>query len=398
MQWNGTAVSLFYSVKNITKLTKNFYLTVPISYIYSMEKENSTINEGSPAAKKIQLKGLTLDELKKYFAEIGEPRFRGEQLFNWMYNHLVDDFFLVNNFPNNVRQTLADNCEINALKFVTSEVSPTTGTKKYLFETAEGNKIESVIIPEEGRTTLCVSTQVGCPLDCKFCSTGLMGYKKNLTSGEIFDQYALAARDYGKDKITNIVFMGMGEPLLNYDATVKTLKIFSDELSKSVSLKKITVSTAGIAPRIMDLANSGLRIKIALSIHSCFDEIRTTLMPINEKYSFKQNIDAVRYYARKTGTRITFEYIMLKGLNDRDEDLNALKRLCSEIPSKINVIPFNSLAHMNPQGISAVLESSSPERIEEFVQELRNKNITVTVRYTQGEDIAAACGQLAIKS
>ncbi len=363
-----------------------------------MEKEDLTINEGSPAAKKIQLKGLTLDELKKYFSEIGEPRFRGEQLFNWMYNHLVDDFFLVNNFPNNVRQILADNCEINALKFVTSEVSPTTGTKKYLFETTEGNKIESVIIPEEGRTTLCVSTQVGCPLDCKFCATGLMGYKKNLTSGEIFDQYALAARDYGKDKITNIVFMGMGEPLLNYDATVKTLKIFSDELSKSVSLKKITVSTAGIAPRIVDLANSGLKVKIALSIHSCFDEIRTTLMPINEKYPFKQNIDAVRYYARKTGTRITFEYVMLKGLNDRDEDLNALKRLCSEIPSKINVIPFNSLAHMNPQGISAVLESSSPERIEEFVQELRNKNITVTVRYTQGEDIAAACGQLAIKS
>ena len=363
-----------------------------------MEKEELTTKGSSPAANKILLKGQTIDELKKYFSEIGEPRFRGEQLFNWMYNHLVDDFFLVNNFPKNVRQTLADNCEINALKFVTSEVSPVTGTKKYLFETAEGNTIESVIIPEEGRTTLCVSTQVGCPLDCKFCATGLMGYKKNLASGEIFDQYALAARDYGKDKITNIVFMGMGEPLLNYDATVKTLKIFSDELAKSISFKKITVSTAGIAPRIIDLANSGLRVKIALSIHSCFDEIRTTLMPINDKYPFKQNIDAVRYYARKTGTRITFEYVMLKGLNDRDEDLAALKRLCSEIPSKINVIPFNSLAHMNPQGMSAVLESSPQERINEFVQELRNKNITVTVRYTQGEDIAAACGQLAIKS
>ncbi len=363
-----------------------------------MEKEDLTIKESSPTAKKIQLKGLTLEELKKYFAEIGEPRFRGEQLFNWMYNHLVDDFFLVNNFPKNVRQILADNCEINALKLVTSETSPLTGTKKYLFETAEGNKIESVIIPDEGRTTLCVSTQVGCPLDCKFCATGLMGYKKNLTSGEIFDQYALATRDYGKDKITNIVFMGMGEPLLNYDATVKTLQIFGEELTKSISLKKVTVSTAGIAPRIVDLANSGLKVKIALSIHSCFDEMRTTLMPINEKYSFKQNTDAVRYYARKTGTRITFEYVMLKGINDRDEDLAALKRLCSEIPSKINVIPFNSLAHMNPQGLSAVLESSSRERIEEFVEELRNKNITVTVRYTQGEDIAAACGQLAIKN
>ena len=361
-----------------------------------MEKEDSAIKESNPVSKKLQLKGLTLDELKKYFSEIGEPRFRGEQLFNWMYNHLVDDFFLVNNFPKNVRQILTDNCEINALKYVTSETSPVTGTKKYIFETAEGNKIESVIIPDEDRTTLCVSTQVGCPLDCKFCATGLMGYKKNLTSGEIFDQYAFAARDYGKDKITNIVFMGMGEPLLNYDATVKTLQIFSEELTKSISLKKITVSTAGIAPRIVDLANSGLKVKIALSVHSCFDEMRTTLMPINEKYSFKQNVDAVRYYARKTGTRITFEYVMLKDLNDRDEDLAALKRLCSEIPSKINVIPFNSLAHMNPEGLSAVLEPSSKERIEKFVEELRNKNITVTVRYTQGEDIAAACGQLAI--
>ena len=361
-----------------------------------MEKEDSSIKESNPVSKKLQLKGLTLDELKKYFSEIGEPRFRGEQLFNWMYNHLVDDFFLVNNFPKNVRQILTDNCEINALKYVASETSPATGTKKYIFETAEGNKIESVIIPDEDRTTLCVSTQVGCPLNCKFCATGLMGYKKNLTSGEIFDQYALAARDYGKDKITNIAFMGMGEPLLNYDATVKTLQIFSEELTKSISLKKITISTAGIAPRIVDLANSGLKVKIALSVHSCFDEMRTTLMPINEKYSFKQNVDAVRYYARKTGTRITFEYVMLKDLNDRDEDMAALKRLCSEIPSKINVIPFNSLAHMNPEGLSAVLEPSSKERIEKFVEELRNKNITVTVRYTQGEDIAAACGQLAI--
>jgi 23S rRNA (adenine2503-C2)-methyltransferase len=313
-----------------------------------------------------------------------------------MYNHLVDDFFLMNNLPNEIRQELADSCETRTLNYVTSEISPETGTKKYIFETTEENKIESVIIPEEKRITLCISTQVGCPLDCQFCATGLMGYKKNLTSGEIFDQYSLAANDYGKEKITNIVYMGMGEPLLNYDSTVKSLQIFGDEMTKGISLKKITVSTAGIAPRIIDLADTGLRVKIALSLHSCFDEIRDIIMPVNKKYSVKQNIDAVRYYARKTGTRITFEYIMLKDINDRDVDLNALKRICSEIPSKVNVIPFNSLEHMNPTGFSAQLKPTPKERIEKFIEELRNRNITVTVRFTQGDDIAAACGQLAL--
>lgn len=360
------------------------------------EKQTNVSEVTKPNSKKDLLKGLTQQELKTYFAEKGHRAFRGAQIFHWMYNHLVDDFFLMNNLPNEIRQELADSCETRTLNYVTSEISPETGTKKYIFETTEGNKIESVIIPEEKRTTLCISTQVGCPLDCQFCATGLMGYKKNLTSGEIFDQYSLAANDYGKEKITNIVYMGMGEPLLNYDSTVKSLQIFGDEMTKGISLKKITVSTAGIAPRIIDLADTGLRVKIALSLHSCFDEIRDIIMPVNKKYSVKQNIDAVRYYARKTGTRITFEYIMLKDINDRDVDLNALKRICSEIPSKVNVIPFNSLEHMNPTGFSAQLKPTPKERIEKFIEELRNRNITVTVRFTQGDDIAAACGQLAL--
>jgi 23S rRNA (adenine2503-C2)-methyltransferase len=360
------------------------------------EKQTNVSEITKPNSKKDLLKGLTQQELKTYFAEKGHRAFRGAQIFHWMYNHLVDDFFLMNNLPKEIRQELADSCETRTLNYVTSEISPETGTKKYIFETTKENKIESVIIPEEKRITLCISTQVGCPLDCQFCATGLMGYKKNLTSGEIFDQYSLAANDYGKEKITNIVYMGMGEPLLNYDSTVKSLQIFGDEMTKGISLKKITVSTAGIAPRIIDLADTGLRVKIALSLHSCFDEIRDIIMPVNKKYSVKQNIDAVRYYARKTGTRITFEYIMLKDINDRDVDLNALKRICSEIPSKVNVIPFNSLEHMNPTGFSAQLKPTPKERIEKFIEELRNRNITVTVRFTQGDDIAAACGQLAL--
>src|SRR5690606_5878537 len=163
-------------------------------------------------------------------------------------------------------------------------------------ETKERNKIESVIIPEEKRTTLCISTQVGCPLDCQFCATGLMGYKKNLSPGEIFDQYMLAAKDYGKEKLTNIVYMGMGEPLLNFKSTVQSLKIFSEELTTGISLKKITVSTAGIAPKIKELADTGLKVKLALSLHSCFEDIRSKIMPINKKYSLKETLDACRYY------------------------------------------------------------------------------------------------------
>ncbi|MBZ0199951.1 MAG: 23S rRNA (adenine(2503)-C(2))-methyltransferase RlmN [Ignavibacteriaceae bacterium] len=343
------------------------------------------------------LKGLTLDELRTFFIEIGEPKFRGEQLFSWMYNNLSTDFDEMLNLSKGLRNKLKEQAELSSLFFVDSETSLETGTKKFIFKTREDHIIESVIIPEDKRSTLCISTQVGCPLDCQFCATGLMGYKKNLSAGEIFDQYLLAAKDYGKDKITNIVYMGMGEPLLNFDATVNSLMIFSENLTAGISSKKITLSTAGIAPKIVELAEMNLKVKLALSLHSCFEDIRTSIMPINKKYSLKENLDAVAYYAKKTDTKITFEYVMLKDINDREEDLEALIRLSRYIPSKINIIPFNSLKHMNPVGFSAELEPTPKHKIESFVQTLRDNDITVMVRFTQGDDIAAACGQLAVK-
>ncbi len=349
------------------------------------------------AAKKTILKGLTLEELKNYFVSKGLQRFRGEQFFYWMYNHLSTDIDEMSNIPKTIRNEIRNEIELQTLDLFHSEQSETTKTKKYIFITKDENKIESVIIPEETRTTLCISTQVGCPLDCQFCATGLMGYKRNLTSGEIFDQFMLAAKDYGKDKITNIVYMGMGEPLLNYYNTLKSLNIFANEITKGISIKKITVSTAGIAPRIRELADTGINVKLAFSLHSCFEDLRSKLMPINQKYSLKENLMAVRYYAKRTSTRITFEYVMLKDLNDTDEDVNALVKICKEIPSKVNVIPFNSLKHINPSGFSAQLESTPKEKIEDFISKLRDKNITVFVRQTQGDDIAAACGQLAVK-
>jgi 23S rRNA (adenine2503-C2)-methyltransferase len=354
-------------------------------------------NKTSSQLKKLQLKGLTLEELQNYFESIGEYKYRASQVFNWMYNHLSVNFDEMLNLPKSLRKKLTEENEIKTLDYLDSEISPLSGTKKFIFATKENHKIESVIIPEDKRITLCVSTQIGCPLDCKFCATGLMGYKKNLSPGEIFDQYLLASKNYKENKITNIVFMGMGEPLLNYKSTIKTLNIFSDELRTGISLKKITVSTAGIAPKIKELADSGLKVKLAFSLHSCFEDIRRKIMPITKKYSLKENIEALKYYSRKTKTRITFEYVMLKDINDREEDVKALANLCSQIPSKINVIPFNSLKHMNPEGISAELEPTPRHKIENFINKLRNRNITVTVRLTQGEDIAAACGQLAVK-
>lgn len=343
------------------------------------------------------IKGFTLPDLNEYFISEGEPSFRAEQVFKWIYGDMVDDFDSMNNLPKSLRKRLSEKFYLDTLQYSTSEISKSTGTKKYIFETNEGDKIESVVIPEKKRTTLCISTQVGCPLDCKFCATGLMGYKKNLTAGEIFDQFKLASKDYQESQITNIVYMGMGEPLLNFNETVKSLQIFAEELTTGISLKKITVSTAGIAPKIKELEETGLKVKLAFSLHSCFDEIRNKIMPINKKYSLQANIEALKGYAVKTNTRITFEYVMLEGINDRDEDIKALARLMSTIPSKLNIIPFNSLEHMNPLGLAGKLRSTPIDRIHKFADKLREKNITVMLRNTQGDDIAAACGQLATK-
>ncbi|MBT8386674.1 MAG: 23S rRNA (adenine(2503)-C(2))-methyltransferase RlmN [Ignavibacteria bacterium] len=347
---------------------------------------------------KKNLKGLTLEELRDFCTEAGEPKYRAKQLFSWMYGHLANRFEEMQNLPKPFREKLGENCSLNTLNYVTSEVSLTSNTKKYIFETLNGNRIESVLIPENRRNTLCISTQAGCPLDCKFCATALMGFKKNLSAGEIFDQYKLAVKDNDENKITNIVYMGMGEPLLNFNETIKSLQIFSDELTTGITPRRITISTAGIAPKIKWLADSGIKVKLALSLHSCFEDVRSKIMPVNKKYSLKENIEAINYYSKKTRTKITFEYVMLKDINDRNEDIKALTKLCRSLPGKVNVIPFNSLKHMTPGGVSAKLVPSSAERINNFVNELKANGITIMLRNTKGDDIAAACGQLAIKN
>lgn len=347
---------------------------------------------------KILLTDYSLQEMQEYLTSIGESKFRGKQIFNWVYDNYVSSFTEMKNIPNKTLEKLEQNAIIHPLELIEKQQSNSSNTVKYLFQTTEGHKIESVIIPEGNRKTLCLSTQVGCPLDCKFCATGLMGYTRNLSVGEILDQYLLTSSDLFPDKITNIVFMGMGEPLLNYTATEKSLKILLNDLGNKIGRTRITVSTAGIPHNIVKLAESGLRVKLALSLHSCFEDIRSKIMPINKKYSLRENIDALKYYAKQTKTKIMFEYTMLNGINDTDKDIKALKNLCSQLPSKVNIIPFNSIAHMVDGGFSGDLEPTPMERVREFAEKIMNSNTFVMLRNTQGNDIAAACGQLAVKN
>ncbi len=346
---------------------------------------------------KLALTGKTKDELAVFFEELGEPKFRAKQVFEWLYDKRVFDFDKMLNLPKSLRSKLKENAEIFSLASRGKMISDSTGTQKFLLVTEDNRAIEAVIIPENKRVTLCISTQVGCPLDCKFCATGLMGFKRNLTASEIVDQYLLLQKEYDK-QITNIVFMGMGEPLLNYENTLKAIEIFVSEETRGLSKNRITVSTAGIPPKIIALAESGLRVKIALSLHSTFDEIRSQLMPVNKKYPLKEVYSSLEYYAKKTKTRITFEYTMFEGLNDREEDIKRLVKLTRKIPSKINLIPFNSISHMNPDKFSASLKPTPRKRILEFAEKLREAKVSVFLRNTQGDDIAAACGQLAVKN
>jgi len=348
--------------------------------------------------KKTEIKGITISELENYFISIGEKKFRASQVFNWLYNNLVTSFEDMGTITKSLRKKLDEDFTLETLKLNTTQSSNATRTKKFLYLTKDKNSIETVLIPEVKRNTLCISSQVGCPLDCKFCATGLLGYKRNLTVGEIVDQYFLTASELGKNVITNIVFMGMGEPLLNFQNTMDALAIFTSQYSNRISRRRITVSTSGIPDKIIALADSPYRVKLAISLHSPFDSVRSKIMPVNTKFPLKDVLEAARHYARATDTRIMFEYTMLKGINDREEDIKALVKLCRSLPSKLNLIPFNSIAHMSPDGISKELEPTSYSDIKIFAQMLKDNGLIVIVRDTQGDDIAAACGQLAAQT
>lgn len=357
---------------------------------------------------KVNLLGMSEVELREFFLEKGEAPYRGKQLFGWMYKRRIESFEPVTGFTRDLRSRLARIAEIRYPEVVSTEESPTDGTLKLLLQLSDGYRIETVLIPREKspedegslRETVCVSTQVGCALDCKFCATGAMNFKRNLTAGEIIAQVFIAQR-YARKRITNVVFMGMGEPLLNHRSLSTAIGILTDDSSVNIRAKAITVSTAGIADKIPLIAREPVKFRLAVSLHSLDDHVRSLLMPINRKYGLEKLLPAVKDFHRIRRDRITFEYILFDGLNDQEKDVARIAGLSGQIPLKINLLRYHPLNHLGGLGIQvdpAALNLKPSSRLEEFADALRGKGISVFVRSNSGEDIDGACGQLAAKN
>jgi 23S rRNA (adenine2503-C2)-methyltransferase len=350
---------------------------------------------------KKNIKGLDLAGLQKFVEELGEKKYRAAQLYGWLYAKSATSFDEMTDISREFRNTLSKVAVIVNLQETARKVS-SDGTVKFLFKLEDGLAIESVLIrPDrksetaESRLTLCLSTQVGCPLDCKFCATGTMGFTRNLSSGEIVDQ-VLQIQRQSKRRITNLVYMGMGEPMLNYANVMKSIEIITDDKSLNIGTRHITVSTAGYADKIRQMADEDRKIKLALSLHSLDNEKRTALMPVTKKYPVQELIEALEYYYRKTRNRPTFEYILFDGFNDTEADIKRFVTLSKRIPCKINIIPFHSIGFTHPSGFAASLKPTPRVRVESFADRLRKSDITVMIRSSSGEDIEAACGQLAV--
>ena len=325
--------------------------------------------------------------LQAFFAGIGEKPFRATQLLKWIYQEGVVDFDEMTNLSKSLRQYLKDHCII-AVPEIVAEQLASDGTCKWAMQMSCGNRVETVYIPEERRATLCISSQVGCALACSFCSTAKQGFNRNLKTAEIIGQLYLAQRHLGADRrITNVVMMGMGEPLLNFDNAVAAMNLMMDDFAYGLSKRRVTVSTSGVVPAMNRLADV-CDVSMAVSLHAPNDALRDELVPINVKYPLKELMAACREYAQKGPRKhITFEYVMLDGVNDSAEDAKTLVKLLRNVPSKVNLIPFNPF----PQ---SPYRCSDGATILRFRDILNDAGIVTTIRKTRGDDIDAACGQL----
>ena len=349
------------------------------------------------------LTGMSLAELKDLMLAMGEKGFRAVQVHEWIYAKRATSFLEMTSLPHALRERLEQETRLRRLRLVDQQHSE-DGTIKFLFRTDDNLNIESVLIPSEARDTgnepkrrtLCLSSQVGCPLDCKFCATASMKLKRNLTAGEILEQHLQVEERVG-ERITNIVYMGMGEPMLNLTEVLDSIAIFTDPTNELVGASRITVSTSGVVPGILRMAEEGSRVKLAISLHMTTENERSRLMPINRKYPLAEVMQAVETYYRKTRRPVTYEYILFDGMNDTPEDARRLARIARRVPSKVNVIPFHPIDFTDPQGISAELVPASDEGVDRFNALLRREGAQVMVRSSSGVDIDAACGQLAIR-
>jgi 23S rRNA (adenine2503-C2)-methyltransferase len=345
---------------------------------------------GALRPRKPDLSGLELSELEQLFAERGHPRFHARQVFRWIWKRGVTDFARMTDLGRALRAILADEFVVWTPEIAKREFSQ-DGTQKFVLRLADGLQIESVFIPDTPAQTFCISTQVGCGMGCAFCLTGKMGLVRNLTAGEIAGQARLLAHalEFG-DEPFNIVLMGMGEPLHNYDATMKALRILNDEQGLSVGPRRVTLSTVGLVPMLDKLAQEELMPNLAISLHATTEEQRAALVPPAKKYSLHDILDACRRFPLKKRSRITFEYVMLNGVNDSPDDARRLARLLAGIKAKVNLIPLNAAA-----GIP--FDRPADERVDAFAQILADRHVNVSVRRSRGRDIRAACGQLIVE-
>lgn len=338
-------------------------------------------------SEKINLLNFDRKGLMAFFVEMGEKPFRATQVLKWIYQEDIIDFDQMTNLSKSLRAYLKKHCSIVAPEILLEQIA-SDGTIKWVVEMGLGNRIESVFIPEDKRGTLCISSQIGCALACTFCSTAKQGFNRNLSVAEIIGQLYVAQKRLGSEKrITNVVMMGMGEPLLNFDNVIAAMNLMMDDFTFGLSKRRVTISTSGIVPAMHRL-NEVCDVSMAVSLHAANDELRNELVPINQKYPLKELMAACREYA-KQGPRkhITFEYVMLAGINDSAKDAKALLKLLKDVPSKINLIPFNPFPNSN-------YKCSSADTIARFRDILYRAGLVTTIRKTRGEDIDAACGQL----
>jgi 23S rRNA (adenine2503-C2)-methyltransferase len=335
---------------------------------------------------KTDIKSLNLDELKELMVRLGEKPFRAKQLYEWMHVKLARNYDEMTNLPKSLKEKLEEECTYMSLKEVTVQTSKIDGTKKFLFELHDGNLVESVWMKYHHGNSVCISSQVGCRMGCRFCASTLDGLERNLTPSEMLDQVYAISR-ITNERVSNVVVMGTGEPMDNYDNLIKFIGLLTDENGLNISQRNVTVSTCGIVENMKKLADEKLQITLALSLHGSTQEKRRELMPIANRYDIHEVIDACRYYFEKTGRRITFEYSLVGGVNDTDEDADNLIRLVGDLNCHINLIPVNPIKERD------YVESNKKDIIK-FQNKLERKHINVTIRREMGRDIDGACGQL----
>lgn len=344
------------------------------------------------AEKKRDIRALTKEELRDFFEGIGQKAFRGNQVYEWLWHKGIHDFSDMTNISLEIRELLEENFVINHIAVDLSQRSK-DGTIKNAVRLHDGNIVESVLIPTSKRTTACVSSQVGCSLDCKFCATASLKRMRNLNPDEIYDQVVVSdqqSRLYHNMPLSNIVFMGMGEPLMNYPNVLKAIEKITSEEGLNMSPRRITLSTSGVPKLIKKLADDKVKFHLALSLHCAIQEIREQIMPFANRFTLVDLREALEYWYEHTQRRVTYEYLVWDGINDTKEAIDALVQFCQYIPCKVNLIEYNSIGDPN-------FRQASPEWIDAYISALEANHISVTVRRSRGEDIDAACGQLANK-